>query len=398
MVDMRLRALAISLALGVAACAEPRPSRQTAGGSRGDGVEEIEVAATALDSLPVIVVDSASLQIGAADGAAAYLLHIAGAPVTLSDGRIVVPNGQAEIRYYDSAGHHERTVGRLGGGPGEYRQLWSIYRLPGDSLLVLDARLGRVDIRDGSGRFVRSQAVETQQASFPIGLLWLPDRSAVYLAGGWDRIIRRAAGPQAVTIQDTSFLIRMSLHDARSDTIGVLPADWINGASSAYVSVALAGNPLVAVSPAGIAAAHGDRFFVRWYDTSGALRRTIRALIEPRSVTAEDRAAHERTIVREVRGRAREELRLQVQYARHVPALTRLRFDMSGQLWLRRWVPDGADSVEWLVFSGTGWPAARLQLPTALRVDEIGTDYILGRFRDEDGVESVRRYRFRLNR
>lgn len=85
-------------------------------------------------ALPWTVSAEPIVTIGTVEGDAAYQLHRVGAALRLSDGRIVVANnGSSDLRYYDSAGRHVRTVGRRGEGPGEFSMLSGMVRGSADT-------------------------------------------------------------------------------------------------------------------------------------------------------------------------------------------------------------------------------------------------------------------------
>jgi hypothetical protein len=75
------------------------------------------------------------VDVGLAEGDAAYQFGRVAGALRLDDGRIVVADGQAnELRWFDAAGRHLKTAGRKGGGPGEFDGLHALLRLPGDSV------------------------------------------------------------------------------------------------------------------------------------------------------------------------------------------------------------------------------------------------------------------------
>src|SRR5690606_14981320 len=55
-------------------------------------------------------------------------------------------------RIFSRNGTYLRSVGREGGGPGEFRFPTTLARLPGDSMLVLDLELRRAMVVDSAGR------------------------------------------------------------------------------------------------------------------------------------------------------------------------------------------------------------------------------------------------------
>ena len=70
------------------------------------------------------------------DGPASEFYRVRDATIR-SDGSIVVANaGSSEVRLYSGAGEALGAVGRDGDGPGEYRQISRLIRLPGDSVGV----------------------------------------------------------------------------------------------------------------------------------------------------------------------------------------------------------------------------------------------------------------------
>jgi len=80
--------------------------------------------------------------IGGHDDRAEYQLQYVIGALHLSSGRVVIADaGPEELRYYDSRGQHEQTAGGAGEGPGEFRNLRSIGRMRGDTVVAWDPRL-----------------------------------------------------------------------------------------------------------------------------------------------------------------------------------------------------------------------------------------------------------------
>src|SRR5262245_7554741 len=80
-----------------------------------------------------------SLSIGDVEGAPAYLFsQIVGTSRLSSGGIVVADRGSNQIRFFDRAGRHLRTVGRTGGGPGEYEYIRALMRCGGDSIFGFD--------------------------------------------------------------------------------------------------------------------------------------------------------------------------------------------------------------------------------------------------------------------
>ncbi|HST61024.1 MAG TPA: hypothetical protein VLK84_20135, partial [Longimicrobium sp.] len=89
--------------------------------------------------------DAPSLDIGVMDGEAAYQLDGVRSVARLSDGRILVASsGSSDLRLFGADGRHRVSMGREGGGPGEFRGLEWAGVGAGDTLLAWDAREKRL--------------------------------------------------------------------------------------------------------------------------------------------------------------------------------------------------------------------------------------------------------------
>jgi hypothetical protein len=96
--------------------------------------------------------------IGSADGPSAFG-HVRSV-VMDGDGNVYIADDQAsEIRVFGPDGTHLRTIGRPGGGPGEFTELYSLAWM-GDTLAVLDPRAGRISLLARSGEWIGQIAHE----------------------------------------------------------------------------------------------------------------------------------------------------------------------------------------------------------------------------------------------
>jgi hypothetical protein len=392
----RVRTLAAAVAAVIAATGCSRAPDVDAPLTVRDsaGVELIELGENLLDSLPEWSLDSGALAIGTLDGPPEYQLNHAATPWQLSDGWIVVANDQKEIRYYDRTGRHLLTVGSKGEGPGQYRQLWSLYPLPGDSVLAFDV-LRRVTILAPRGDVARVYPYGPQ-ASYPF-FQWLPDRGAAFYDSDMWRMLSRARSADAV-VQDTVLLLLADATGQVRDTLDRLPGDWVRiMGHTNWTGIAVSGGPLLATGPAQIVAAHGDVFALRWYDRLGALRAISRVWAARHPVTQSDIAreeAWERALYRRPIGVERGSPRDQ-RHAEYRPLITRLLIDRAGRAWVRRWAFDDDTVAPWVVFDSSGRPLARITMPGAFRPNDIGDDYVLGILRDPGSVDVVVRYQLR---
>lgn len=66
-----------------------------------------------------------------------------------------------------------------------------------------------------------------------------------------------------------------------------------------------------------------------------------------------------------------------------------LRFDRSGNLWVREYQPRRVESASWQVFAPAGAILGCLDFPDSVELLDVGQDWILTRARDELDVERV---------
>ena len=77
--------------------------------------------------------------------------------------------------------------------------------------------------------------------------------------------------------------------------------------------------------------------------------------------------------------------------AEHFPAFSSIIADAAGHLWVRKYdfPNEEMPAPLWTVFDAQGQVLGFVETPADLQIYEIGEDYILGRKRDELGVEYV---------
>lgn len=101
------------------------------------------------------VAGNPGLSIGRVDGDEAYLLHNAVSALRLENGTIAVLNaGTQQLKYYDAAGNHIRTVGGKGDGPGEFRWPAKLYLIAPDTIAVFDRATEMMSRYDPAGEFL----------------------------------------------------------------------------------------------------------------------------------------------------------------------------------------------------------------------------------------------------
>ena len=347
------------------------------------------------------------------DGDAPYQLHRVSGAVRLPDGRIVIANGGSnELRYFTADGRHLRSVGREGDGPGEFRFMRRIWRLPGDSILVSSMMPPRLSLFDEEGTFVRTvdpTGRPSDGASPP--LLAMAGLRMPPLAGRLADGTLVAHGsvetgtPASGISRPPTVVILLTPGSDATDTIATLPGTErdirINQqggqiASIEMRSVHFGRSSHLAVAADRIYAGANDTYEIGVYVPGAGLTRLIRRMRPNRPVT--------KAIIEEIRRRnlenarddnARRQIERQLAettFPETMPAYSGLRTDAAGRLWVMDYTTSGEEN-RWDVFEPDGRWLGTVVLPDRLDPTEIGEDYVLGIVRDELGVERVRLHR-----
>lgn len=343
------------------------------------------------------VSDSPLVDIGVLDGAPEYQLFRVAGVVRLADGRMVVANsGTGELRYYSAEGEHLRTAGRAGSGPGEFQSISWIALGGADSVLVYDQGLGRISLFSPDGAFVESntvQAIAGDGTLRPIGR---------FADGSY--LLQRALPGNPASLESglhrfPSTLFRTT-HNSAPDSLGTYPG---------HEGMVLIGTNTVSVFRGAImrrleTVVHGETYAVGAQDAyevelrhmSGEPATRIRWTGPDLAMTPDMIEYHEQQQLRnaptdEVR-RGLEQRLGDMKYPDMVPAYGAVVLDAPGNLWVQEFRRDAEALNSWLVFNPEGSLLGRVQLPEGLIVEEIGADYVLGRWTDELDVEHVRMF------
>ena len=352
--------------------------------------------------------------IGREAGPDSVLLFDVQAAVTLATGAIAIANaGSHEIRYYDPDGGFMRATGRRGDGPGEFRFLRYLARLPEDSVLAFDRGHQRVSVFDPDGRFVATWSTVVHGAP--------PFQDAVGVTGSGDVVMRGFIGgdPEAVG----SHLAPEVIGVFRRATSSYVPIDTISGSELAQVErdgrlvpaivpfgrksdVAVAGDfvfALDAEAPAAIKVLSPDRGLVR----------VIEVAQEPTRVTEELKNAWVRSFF-EVNAIRLERVVEMWQYGfEHVelpatiPLFRSLAPDARGDVCAERYGLMESTPPEYWCYAPDGTPSRIVRLPSGVkrsgfphqdfqvRLAPTGT---LGLWKDSLGVELVALYGIQVRR
>lgn len=347
---------------------------------------------------PWTVADSPLVRIGVAQGDPSYELRLALSAVRVTDGRLIVGNaGTSELRVYDSEGHHLRSVGRDGEGPGEFRNIRGVWRYRTDSLVVYDPSLRRVSVFDVDPSFTRSFPLASPgdglapslSGVFPDGSFLVRGSAPVTPALGVG--VHRRPGP----------VLRYGTAGSVGDTIAfAMGEEWVG--IDATRGIVLMRRPFgrdsyTAVVGRNVAMVDGERFEIRIHTPQGDLLRRIRRSGDNRRITPEERSSFVQSQLATARSseaarRVREWME-EVPMHAFYPVVTGMLVDTEVNLWLGE--PRAAEEVarRYTVIDEEGQLLGQVTLPAGLRPLEVGSDYVLGRVVDDLGVEYIQMHR-----
>jgi hypothetical protein len=385
---------------GLAACDSGAPSTvTTVRDSAGVAIAEIPASAPVEEW----TVSEAVLTLGGMDERPDYELYNVTHALRLDDGRVVVANrGTRELRFYAADGTHLRTVGRQGGGPGEYEDMWGLVRLPGDSLGVWDWTAKRLTVYDDRGELGRTVNPPGLDALGPRLVGAFADGSFAVTVG-FDIMALFAGGGGEV---ETPFhLLRIAPDGAVLDSLGPYPGEQRfvrRGARTLSFHRVIYGRTEYALVAGDAVYTADDRTGeVRIYDAENRLRRVVRRHHVPQPVTDADVQLHRETWlanVSEAQREAEAENLAATPTARTLPAFTNLFVDRLGRIWLREFTREPDGPRDWTVLAADGGSTATLQLPPRFTPLDAGEDYLLGLARDDLDVERITLHRLSTGR
>lgn len=322
------------------------------------------------------------------------LLEVVGA-VRLTDGRIAVANGRVPmVQVFGPDGGFLYSVGRTGGGPGEFRGIDSLLPFRGDSLAVFDAARQRVVIFSGNGTWGRDIPLRNHVGRTRL-IGAFPDGSVLYSTAPF------SAG--SGVWRDSATYVRVWGDGTPADTLGRWPTEE-------RYSVDHQGRPVRGVRPFGLVTwavpdgetvhvGTGDPFVIETVALHGQPVRRVRAPARGAHLAESEIARYERERLEGIRGTRAYPLVQAVlasgavPYPERLPAHGRLIVDAQGHLWVERVPIPGDTSVAWVVFEPDGHAAAMAVVPAELQLIQIDAGAVLALHRDQSGLESIRLHR-----
>jgi hypothetical protein len=349
--------------------------------------------------------------IGVKDGAAHVLSGVRGALI-LPGGEIAVADGATqEIRIFSGAGDHLTTFGGKGGGPGEFRGLSAIRHGPGGGICAWDSTLSRLTCFSATGAVVTSVEpdLSTVQRTFPAFLGVFADGS--FILRDWMETRALRSAPEGER-RDSVFYLHF---DAQGRLLGRLTAGtgtetyFFNRDGVWSNAEVLFGRKTVNDLDADrLLVATNDSLDLRLYDSSGALRGSVRRAVAPRPVDDGMVARARAVLVQELEAsedkrpfrmdapstarlaRAERDFIRRRPYRLTRPAFDEVHLDHAGRSWLGESILPDDSSRTWTILAPDLSPLATLELPADAELLDAGEDRVLLLTRDEWEVETVR--------
>lgn len=368
-------------------------AQAAAQGAPGDSIHW-PVVSGAVPRVPRLqLLSTPQLVLGTADGPDHTLFNGVAGAVRLSNGVIAIGDaGNNRVLFFDGRGGFLRTVGRLGDGPGEYRQPRWFGRCSSGNMAVHDGAHARLTLLSPSGELRGTEPL-------PVGanfdkLLWCSGERRLIM------LLNRPKGPvrrgEYANIPTTIVLT----NGVRIDTVSTPgPQEYYIGREIQMLTgVPLGRGTLAAGSPSAVFVCTNQNGHCEVFDTAGARLRQFDVSVLRRPMTLKDwKSATAQHFVGEPSKTMRKTgpaLLNEISPRDVFPLLDEIRADARGSLWVRTFDNFTTDIATWLVLSPTGVPIRLVATKRSLHILEIGTDYLLGLTRDDDGVERVEEYRF----
>ncbi len=340
------------------------------------------------------------LDLGTADGPAEYRFDQIEGILRRGDQSLVVADGgSSEIRFYGASGQFIRAVGGPGSGPGEFQRISGLGTGSGDSLWVYDFGARRFTILTAEGDAVRTTRVPDALAN--VGAIGRLPEGPFVLQEYWSSHSDDESTREGL-VRETAAIATMPASGGSYDTLGLFPGRevliWSENGRAVMSTPLFARSTSAAMLGGEVLVGDQTAFEIRRYTSSGRLVRIFRRMDVSLRLTEDE---VERAIEAELATRPESELPMwRSHFAGMVepetrPAYSRLLGDREGNIWVASHEPERREHLEvrvWSVFDREGAWLGIVEMPERFLVFAIGSDWVIGRWRDELDVEHVRLY------
>jgi hypothetical protein len=346
-----------------------------------------------------------TLSIGDATRGESYTFERVIGAVRLADGTIVVANsGTQELRWYDAGGTHTSTVGGAGTSGITFTNLVTLGRFGDGSVLAYDGMNLRSTVFGADGSLEHNSSLVMTFQAPPGEVTGVFADSSLLVVRGRRHWVRAMQGqpnaPQGLrrgptlafrySYEDGSFLNGLGTYNGseqifrtgRTQIVHVTPRPF--GRNAVLVTK---GNHLLVGTQ--------DSYEIRVISNIDALETIVRLDRENAPVTQEHLDTYKNARLANVHARERAAREAQLDslpFPELLPAYSAFLVDTEGNLWVADYRPFGLGPQTWNVFDPSYHMLGSVEVPPQLMVFDIGPDYVLGRWREASGTESIRIY------
>lgn len=298
-------------------------------------------------------------------------------------GTVVVANsGTGEVRFYESSGRFLASVGRAGDGPGEFRRLSSVQVYTPDSVVAFDYWQGRATVLGPTGMLGRTITLTVLNGAAPQQIHVASDSELVVILTDIE-----LEGPRTGFARVPQTALSATHEGQITHEIGRLKGFETYLIPGGDVAPPFRRASHAAVANGSLFVCDGEVVEYRVLTLEGRLRQIARVPDYPLGIPRE-RLDSLRSAIGMGPSFAR---RMAAELPLAYPSCSSLIVDPLGFVWIEKYHPDtpaGQPRV-WLVFSSEGVWLGEIALPAAFELYEVTQSLLLGRARDELGVESV---------
>ena len=324
--------------------------------------------------------------------------HVIGSTKLQSGSIVVADGGTQELRWFDQSGRFQKAV-----GSGSFASIEWIGRLTSNTVAVFDFGNLRLSTfgPDGDLRQAANLVVTFQASPSSVrGIFADSSVLAVRDVRSWaPTMIREGDVPDGL-VRGPAAAFR---YDITGDFMNVLGS--YQGAERIFnhgrtrivrvTSRPFGKTAVFAVSDDHYYVGEQNKFEVEVHDPNGVLTAILRLDRENVPVTAEDVDRYKRSRLAGVHELQKTDRQIELDalpFPEAMPAYGSIIADSEGNLWIADYRPFGDEQARWTVFDSEHRMLGTVETPTSLTVQDIGSDYVLGVFTDQDDQVSMRLY------
>jgi hypothetical protein len=342
-----------------------------------------------VDSLPLVVYGRET------EDSVSMLMNPIGA-VRLSDGRVVVGDrGSKSLKVFAPTGAFDRSIGREGDGPGEFRYLARLHGCHADSVFVDDIARHVFSVIGPDGTVARTFVLQTAEPGQPAYHLTC-NRQGDFLTSGWGSMRPTNMEPYRPDVP-----VALAGPDGKVGAIlgrfpgtEMMPVSGGRGAGPRRMGRWL--HLAMAREMAWVAA--NQNADLQGFTRAGTLSLIVRTTAASRPVTKADLAWYRKSVLDSTSAGRAEMMNKALDEMippGSLPPVTALLADSDDHLWVQQYPEPGKARARWDVYRPDGVLLGTVSMAPGLSPVEIGADYVLGLATGEDGSRWVQLHRLR---